>query len=70
MAQVIEHDWEELFTASDDPRGSGMLEYTYAGLDMCSRCHALRRMVRDSTIYKPGHWGYNTTEEPPCKEAE
>jgi len=62
MAEVSEHGWEELFVKES----TGM--YLYAGLDQCSRCGALRRMVESSTIYKPGHWGYNTLEEPPCVE--
>lgn len=63
MAQVSEHDWEKLYVLKE---WTGVP--TYADLDRCSKCGALRRIMPDSVIYKSKDWDYNTLEEPPCVE--
>lgn len=61
---MSEHDWEELYVLRPS-------RAVYTGLDKCSKCDSLRRLfARAPAVYKSADWGYNTTEEPPCKEEE
>lgn len=61
------HEWEELHTVEDDPRGTGMPHPVYVDIDKCSTCNALRfKMGSDSYSYM--RMGWASPEEPDCHE--